>query len=220
VTAIARPSRWTTPRPVPTEIRPLNATQNATRGVGGRSSDRLYARVTGNFTGTTDEIIQWASCKWGFDEDVVRAQSVTESYWDQRAGGDLTTNTANCPLGHRNGEDGHGNQCPDSWGIQQVRYSTFRWAYPEVPGVVTPITSTAYNLDIALAARRNCYEGLEPWLNTVERGRDYAAGDLWGCVGMWFSGRWYTQPSVTYIDVVKGHLANHPWTTKAFDDYG
>ena len=63
----------------------------------------------------------------------MRAQSVNESYWDQRAGGDLTTNTADCPPGHRNGEDGHGDQCPESWGIQQVRYSTFRWAYPESP---------------------------------------------------------------------------------------
>ena len=37
---------------------------------------------------------------------------------------------------------------------------------------------------------------------------------------MWFSGRWYTQPSVTYIDVVKGHLASHRLDDQAFDDYG
>ena len=36
-------------------------------------------RVTGNFTGTTDEIIQWAACKWGWSDDVVRAQAVRES---------------------------------------------------------------------------------------------------------------------------------------------
>ena len=85
---------------------------------------------------------------------------------------------------------------------------------------MTPITSTAYNLDIALAARRSCYEGLEPWLNQFERGRDYAKGDLWGCVGMWFSGRWYTQPSVTYINAVKTHLTERTWETPWFDTYG
>ena len=39
------------------------------------------ARVTGNFTGTTAEIIQWAACKWGIDEDTMRAAAVQESYW-------------------------------------------------------------------------------------------------------------------------------------------
>src|SRR5581483_2740680 len=38
----------------------------------------LIAKVTGNFTGTTDEILQWASYKWGFDPDVTRATAVTE----------------------------------------------------------------------------------------------------------------------------------------------
>jgi hypothetical protein len=30
----------------------------------------------GDDEGTTDEIIQWAACKWGIDTDVVRAQAV------------------------------------------------------------------------------------------------------------------------------------------------
>jgi autotransporter family porin len=203
-------------RPAP-EVRSMNTPYNETRGVAGLSSDRNFARVTGNFTGTTDEIIQWAACKWGFDEDVVRAQSAVESYWDQRAGGDLTSDSNSCPPGHGIGVDGHPGQCPDSWGLQQVRFTTFRWAFPAA--TLPPIRSTAYNLDIALAARRNCYEGLEPWLNTVEHGQTYAAGDLWGCVGMWFSGRWYTQPSIDYINVVKDYLARRIWTTPDFLGY-
>ena len=103
------------------------------------------------------------------------------------------------------------------WGLQQVRFTTFRWAFPAA--TLPPIRSTAYNLDIALAARRNCYEGLEPWLNTVERGATYAAGDLWGCVGMWFSGRWYTQPSIDYINHVKDYLNRRIWTTPDFLGY-
>jgi len=200
------------------EVRAINVVQNHTRGVAGRSNDRLYARVTGNFVGTTDEIIQWASCKWGFDEDVVRAQSAVESYWDQRAGGDLTSDPSHCPPFHGIGVDGHPGQCPDSWGLQQVRFTTFRWAFP-TNSTISPITSTAYNLDIALAARRLCYEGSETWLNQFERGRDYAAGDLWGCVGMWFSGRWYTQPSVDYINVVKSYLTQRIWESDNFKQY-
>jgi hypothetical protein len=34
----------------------------------------LRNKVTGNFTGTTGEIIQWAACKWGIDEDLIRAE--------------------------------------------------------------------------------------------------------------------------------------------------
>ena len=60
---------------------PTNATYNATRGT---TANTAYPRVTGNFTGTTDEILQWAACKWGIDEDLVRAQVAIESWWDQR----------------------------------------------------------------------------------------------------------------------------------------
>jgi autotransporter family porin len=192
------------------EIRPQNATYNARRGHADTSQPGTYARVTGNFTGTTDEIIQWAACKWGFDEDVVRAQTAKESWWSQRSGGDLTGDASLCPPGHGIGVDGHPGQCPESWGVQQVRYPYFRWAFMDA------LDSTAYNLDVALAARRSCYEGYETWLNTVDRGRDYAKGDLWGCVGMWFSGRWYTQPAVDYIAAVQGYLNQRIWTTPDF----
>ena len=78
--------------------------------------------------------------------------------------------------------------------MQQVRYPYCGLGVPRRRS-----TSTAYNLDAALAARRSCYEGNETWLNQFERGRDYAAGDLWGCVGLWFSGRWYTPGVESYI---------------------
>ncbi len=50
---------------------------------------QLARRVDGGFTGTTDEIIQWASCKWGFDEDLTRAQAYVESNWSQEFRGDV-----------------------------------------------------------------------------------------------------------------------------------
>jgi len=45
--------------------------------------------VTGDFTGTTDEIFQWGAYKWGFDPDLVRANAVNETYWRQNFIGDI-----------------------------------------------------------------------------------------------------------------------------------
>ncbi len=175
------------------EKRPQNATYNQTRGHGPPSNPPapLYRRVTGNFTGTTDEIIQWAACKWGVDEDVARAQAAKESFWFQNAVGD-------------NGE---------SFGIMQVRQPYWKWAFNN--GVGDAKTSTAYNLDAALAARRNCFEGNETWLNSVG-GAHYAAGDLWGCIGLWFSGRWHDQAADTYIAAVQSDLAQRVWESPGF----
>lgn len=193
------------------EIRPANRTFNQTTG---RASSNvpapLYRRVTGDYTGTTDEIIQWAACKWGIDADIVRAQTVRESYWFQRAAGDFTSDPANCVPGHPIGADGRPGQCPESIGVQQVRYPYWGFAFPWA------INSTAYNLDVAMAARRNCFEGNETWLNTVERGRQYAAGDIWGCVGVWFSGRWYAGGAVEYTGEVRQIYADKIWTTPGF----
>ena len=43
----------------------------------------LLPRVDGHFTGTTDEIIQWAACKWGLSDDLLRGIAVRESSWFQ-----------------------------------------------------------------------------------------------------------------------------------------
>jgi autotransporter family porin len=93
--------------------------------------EALLARIDGNFTGTTDEIIQWASCKWGIDTDPVRAQAFVESEWQQSAVGD-------------NGQ---------SFGITQIKERFHPWAYPGAR------ESTAMNLDYTLALWRLCYEG-------------------------------------------------------------
>jgi autotransporter family porin len=170
----------------------------------------LAGRVTGNFTGTTDEIIQWAACKWGINENIARAQVAKESWWHQDNKGDWTSNPANCPPGHPIGADGRPGQCPESMGLMQVRTPYFQ-AY-----ISDAIASSAYNLDIAYASWRACYEGHESWLNTVERGRQYAAGDVWGCIGRWFSGRWYTQPANEYIASVQDYLNHRVWTTPEF----
>jgi hypothetical protein len=171
------------------EVRPDNATPNHTKGFGPPSNPPagVYSRVTGNFTGTTDEILQWASCKWGIDEDIVRAQTAKESWWHQSTVGD-------------NGE---------SFGLMQVRQPYWMWAFNGGNGDAK--TSSAFNMDVALAGRRNCLEGNDTWL-----GGSYAKGDVWGCVGLWFSGRWHDPPAEQYIAAVKDYLNQRIWTTPDF----
>jgi autotransporter family porin len=181
------------------EVRPENAASNATRGSRANANTDPswsgFSRVDGDFAGTTDEIIQWAACKWGIDEDIARAQVIKESYWYQ-----------NGPPGD-NGE---------SWGLGQVRVPYHQSAFQYS---VNARTSSAYNLDYTYAIWRGCYEGVFTWFNTVERNRTYQSGDVWGCVGAWFSGRWYVNIDA-YLDEpgnsVRWHYNNKTWLTSSF----
>jgi len=180
-----------------TENRPLNAPFNARRGT---SPHDEYPRVTGNFTGTTDEIIQWAACKHGLDTDWARAQASIESWWRQNDSfGDFGTDPAGCLPGHPIGADGRPGECPESVGLLQVRFPYHQGAFEDNNAIL----STAYNADYAWQLWRDCYDGKVTWLNTVERGREYTAGDALGCMGVWFSGRWYTSAAVGYMNRVR-----------------
>jgi hypothetical protein len=206
------------------ENKRMNATYNATRGNQQLASDffgsaddpransQIAPRVDGNFTGTTDEILQWTACKWGIDEDMVRAQAAIESWWRQTAKGDWTTDASRCAPGHGLGVDGTAGQCPESFGVLQNRYPYEQSAWPGI------YSSTAFNSDTAYAIWRACYEGYETWLNNVEHGQTYAAGDAWGCVGRWFAGRWHTQPADDYMNRVKDYLNQRIWTTAGFQE--
>ena len=188
------------------EIRSYNAIFNQTKGSGPNSGN---PRVTGNFTGTTDEILQWTACKWGIDEDIVRAQIAKESWWKHDSRGDMTSDQTHCHPELRT----NGSTCPESYGLGQVRY----WYH--MSAMTDSIHSSAYNVDYTYSIWRSCFEGRETWLNQFERGRDYAAGDVWGCVGLWFSGRWYTQPANEYIAAVQDYLNQRIWTTTSFINF-
>jgi hypothetical protein len=171
-------------------------------------ADAFRARITGHFTGTTDEIIQWAACKWGFDVNVVRAQAVQESSWRQSTRGDLTSDVGLCPPGVWDGR-----QCYQSYGLLQIKYLYFASAWP------MSRDDTAFNADFVLGVIRTCYEGWTTYLSerTPEPGyAPYHAGDLLGCLGRWFSGGWYDRGAITYIAAVRGQLARHVWTRPGF----
>jgi hypothetical protein len=150
-------------------------------------SDMTYKdRVTGHFRGTTDEIIQWAAWKWGIDEDIMRAVAVNESWWNQSEVGDRGV----------------------SFGIFQVKtqlVGSGGW-----PGT-HPLAkvSTAFNADYFGRALRSCYDGRETWL-----GGSYHSGDLWGCVGWWYSGNW--NDAQDYVSRVKKWLAERAWEQPGF----
>lgn len=161
-------------------------------------ANQIAARVTGAYSGSTREILQWTACKWGIDEEIVRAQAETESSLRQSMQGDWTTNGEYCAPGHGLGADGRDGECPESWGILQVRYRTFQSAFPDA------LRSTAFNADTTYAVWRACYEGYESWLSDYEAGgHTYKAGDAWGCIGRWYSGRWYDDTAKRYIDCIQ-----------------
>lgn len=171
-------------------------------------SDSLRKRVTGNFTGTTEEILQWVACKWGIDPNIIRAQAVSESYWHQSQLGDYTTNQSLCPPATWNG-----SSCYQSYGILQIKYTYFQSEWP------MSRDDTAFNADFVYGWLRNCYEGWADYLyhRTPAPGYpSYHAGDIWGCLGFWFSGSWYDQGAINYINVTKGHYAQKPWLQPGF----
>lgn len=147
---------------------------------------RYKRRVTGGYTGTTDEILQWGAYKWGFSPDVFRAVATMESWWNMRVVGD------------------HGR----SFGLMQVKRG-HHCCYPATR------LSTAFNVDYYGAWLRSVYDGTARWLNSVPRGRRYERGDLWGSVGLWYSGRWH-KGNAEYTGRVKRILRNHVWRRSGF----
>ncbi len=143
----------------PWEPRAENYEANHTTGKTGVQIDggnneantRFAPRIDGNFTGTTDEIIQWGACKWGFDEDIVRAVAVNESTWRQSMAGD-------------------GGQ---SHGLLQVKDSVHDGTFP------MSRDSTPFNVDYALAWRRSCFEGYFDWAKMPAENDEWNCVGLW-----------------------------------------
>lgn len=207
--------------PTTFEPRPDNNTANHTVGPAGAiwgpwTNDAYWTgmaanlhKVTGNYTGLTTQIIQWAACKWGIDEDLLRAVAVSESSWHQNAAFDVA------------------NGCPHSFGLTQVRdsRSTCPTNHDGWGGMPGTSSSTALNVDFYGARLRSCYDGDlydgSSYLYNGQTVTQIAATNGWdyvlmGCVGSWFSGDWYSSSAQSYINSVKGHLANKPWLQPGF----
>jgi autotransporter family porin len=186
-----------------------------------------YARVDGQYSGTTDMIMRWAACKWGIDEDVVRAQAINEHWsWNQfDSGGDKRTSYSQCVNGSFDDLWGYmcSNCCFQTWSIWQTKvyYNWMTW--PMIHN------STAFAADFRYADQRACMDGDlagyfagAPAYNGHTYSGDIASGNLstilWGCIGFHYSGAWYNGTSswgaIWYINAVKNSYYNKPWRSR------
>src|SRR5260370_37534769 len=79
--------------------------------------------------------------------------------------------------------------------------------------------NTAFNVEYVLGVIRTCFEGWTTYLNERTPLPGYAhyhAGDIWGCLGRWYSGGWYDQGALNYIQLVKGSYAKQAWLMGGF----
>jgi autotransporter family porin len=171
----------------------------------------LEARITGAFTGTTDELLQWTACKWGFDEDHIRAEAVQASDWTQPLAGDWTTDPSLCPSDAETRPTDGGVECAPTYGMFQIVWRYHKSAWPMFRD------STPFHLDYIFGLRRVCFEGWDTSQGArATSGVPYTANDEWGCVGAHFSGSWYDDGAKRYITAVMGQLAGRVWTTPGF----
>ena len=163
------------------------------------------AKVTGNFKGTTTEILQWAACKWGIDEDTIRAAAVHESYWHMSTVGDVCG-----PVGEA------------SYGILQIKNKDCSGAMIQ-GGYPDTTKATALDADWYAARMRSCYDGdFYDGGNWLYRGQtvDQIAKKngwsfvFWGCIGFHYSGNW--SPGQPYELEVRQYLAKRAWETLGF----
>ena len=217
--------------------------RSGTGGFRPRWDSWLLPRVDGAFTGTTDEIFQWAACKWGLGDNLLRAVGVRESTWYQYAThpsgacvlnwgcGDLIAEPTRATsrycgevtaAGGYDYETDYGNGlCPKTFSIVGVMsWQDPKWGrFPGNQNGTFPFNrdSTAFAVDYLAASLRGCLEGWEPWLGNTGT-RPYRRDDVWGCVGSWYAGAWWTPPAKGYITRVQRTLDRRIWLTTSFAD--
>lgn len=190
----------------------LQRIDSADRAYDPRWNKYILARITGHFTGTTDEIFQWAAAKWGLPDDLLRTIAYMESDWRQSNYGDYVQNRAQCPAGYPK------LPCPVTFGIVGTKSTSWPGIFP------WNRDSTAAAVDVLGGWLRGCYEGWVWWLR--EHGNRshgvYHAGDIWGCVGAWYSGNWRDGTATTpdsaesYISRAEYWEQHRPWLHRGF----
>ena len=183
----------------------------AATGEGGAPGSYLL-RVDGKFTGSTDAILKWAACKWGFDENVTRATAVNESYWHQNNVGDVGNGTSLGILQVKSRD--YPSTCESVASSQNTSDVTNSDCYSYL--------STAFDADYKLAQQRACFEGQISYMigESPAGYPSYPNGTpdqmMWGCVGWWYSGHWYDSGALTYISQVQGYLSAQTWAQPGF----
>jgi hypothetical protein len=199
----------------------------------------LLPRVDGQFTGTTDEIFQWGACKWGLSDNMLRAIADRESTWFQYATypsgrcvidygcGDIFAKSSNDSVtycdalrvagGHDYESDLGRGICPKTFSIVGVMsWDDPAWqapapAWPDNQNGTFPFNrdSTAFAVDYLGSYLRGCLEGWITWLHP-------SGGDIWGCVGSWYSGDWHSADADRYTRNAKRALTKHIWLDRSW----
>lgn len=217
----------------------LAARSRSSGGAAPRWDNWLLPRVDGQFTGTTDEIFQWAACKWGLPADMIRAVAYRESQWYQYAtysSGRCLPNygctdlfssaTADSKIycsslaayGYNYQKDFGSGICPKTFSIVSVMsWQNPSWGqiWPGYQNGTFPFNreSTAFAVDYYGAYLRGCYEGWS-YLGTK------TAGDIDGCIGSWYSGAWHDPAGNAYDQLVREAMRTRPWLTPGFATQG
>ena len=197
----------------------------------------LLPRVSGQHVGTTDENIQWAACKWGLSDNLLRAIAFRESNWwqgevyssgrcvEQNGCGDVLTESTVATRQFCDGLAEHGvdyqrwygvGRCPRTFSLVGVMsWQAPDWGpMPDNQNGTFPFNrdSTAFARDYLGAFLRGCDEGWARWLVPPEsRGNAGSTERLWGCVGAWYAGAWRTPEARQYIDLVRTAMDDRPW---------
>jgi hypothetical protein len=131
-----------------------------------------FQRITGAYpsvhggTPSTDMILRFAACKYGIDEDVVRAQAWQEGWWRQASAGDIRTGSGYCIQGSFSAlyntaislVDGNTipavpGGCYQSWSTNQTKVFYEWMTWPEIKD------STTFAAEYRDATQRTCMNG-------------------------------------------------------------
>jgi hypothetical protein len=189
-------------RPSRTQLRAFRRGQTDRFGRTQLQYNRNTRYVTGGFSGTTDEILQWVAHKWGIPEDVVRAAASNESSWNMSQVGDQRSVRApgRYPAYSRIAGT---RDVYQSLGILQVK-----WTPEGLHQGTEPLRweSTAFNADYWASVVRYYFDGLCDWC-----GPRYTAGQRWNSIGAWFAPSPWARASARYQDHVRERLAAKDW---------
>ena len=179
--------------------------------------NRMLHAVTGNFTGTTDEILQWAAIKWGFPPDMARANAVVESYWHQSTAGDMYNGVSLGILQIKS--INFTGTCPNGWNATSSTSPVL-----ELPDCLSHLM-TAFAADYKYMYQRACVAGDIGYLASDTRelagypkyiNGPGANNSVLGCIGNWYSGSWYDSGSVAYQQTYNNALAARQWSVPGF----
>ncbi|MDX6343577.1 MAG: hypothetical protein QOH87_3715 [Trebonia sp.] len=164
---------------------------------------------------STDDLIQWASYKWGIPTDWIRAEAMQESHWSNTDVGDIAT-VSNADYGQYpalaqvSGSNCTSNcQAARSLGLMQVSWtpqdqSSYGFGFGTEP---LRWKSIAFNLDFYAGVVRWYYDGHCSWC-----GSGYSAGQQWPSIGAWFEPTpWGNSGALSYESNVQQHLTNRDW---------